>query len=262
MRLSFPASPTVNQQSVQNGRTFAWTGAAWELVAETAADPRWNLFLPAAPTGLTVTAGNAQASLSWTAPTGVIAQAPITDYVVQFSSNSGSTWSNFADAVSTTASVTVTGLTNGTAYVFRVAAINGVGVGAFTAASAAVTPSAPPAALFSFQQAPAGSGTPAAKWTWSAPAAWTTVATANQTVSASFEAVITFNESGDGPAYVHARVINSSGTVLQSISAEYNNSGYAVPAVATSSTRTFNTGDQLQILRDSIAEGQGRLWIP
>jgi hypothetical protein len=142
MPLSFPASPTVNQQSVQNGRTFAWTGAAWELVAETAADPRWDLFLPAAPTGLTVTAGNAQASLSWTAPTGVIAQAPITDYVVQFSSNSGSTWSNFADAVSTTASVTVTGLANGTAYVFRVAGINGIGTGAYSTASAAVTPTA------------------------------------------------------------------------------------------------------------------------
>jgi hypothetical protein len=31
--LSFPASPTVGQQSVQNGRTFTWTGYAWELVA-------------------------------------------------------------------------------------------------------------------------------------------------------------------------------------------------------------------------------------
>jgi hypothetical protein len=142
MPLSFPASPTVGQTSTQNGRTYTWTGYAWELVAETAADPRWDLFLPAAPTGLTVTAGNAQASLSWTAPTGVIAQAPITDYVVQFSSDSGSTWSTFADAVSTTASVTVTGLTNETAYVFRVAGINGIGTGAYSTASAAVTPTA------------------------------------------------------------------------------------------------------------------------
>jgi hypothetical protein len=33
MPLSFPASPTVAQQSTQNGRTYAWTGYAWELVA-------------------------------------------------------------------------------------------------------------------------------------------------------------------------------------------------------------------------------------
>jgi hypothetical protein len=142
MPLSFPASPTVNQQSVQNGRTFAWTGAAWELVAETAADPRWNLFLPAAPTGLTVTAGNAQASLSWTAPTGVIAQAPITDYREQYSTDGGTTWTNFSAAASTATTATVTGLTNGTAYRFRVAAVNAVGVGAYTTASAAVTPTA------------------------------------------------------------------------------------------------------------------------
>jgi len=29
---SFPASPTVGQQSTQNGRVYSWTGSAWELV--------------------------------------------------------------------------------------------------------------------------------------------------------------------------------------------------------------------------------------
>jgi hypothetical protein len=33
MPLSFPSSPTVGQQSTQNGRTYSWTGYAWELVA-------------------------------------------------------------------------------------------------------------------------------------------------------------------------------------------------------------------------------------
>jgi hypothetical protein len=100
------------------------------------------LFVPPAPTGLAVTAGNAQASLSWTAPTGVIAQAPITDYREQFSSDNGATWTTFTAAASTATTATVTGLTNGTAYVFRVAAVNAVGVGAYTAASSAVTPTA------------------------------------------------------------------------------------------------------------------------
>jgi len=143
MPLSPPASPTVGQTYAASGRTWSWTGSAWELVASAGtSDSRWDLFLPAAPTGLTATGANAQAALTWTAPTGVIAQAPITDYTVQFSSNSGSSWTTFTRAASTATSATVTSLTNGTAYVFRVAAINGIGNGAYTAASGSVTPSA------------------------------------------------------------------------------------------------------------------------
>jgi hypothetical protein len=71
----------------------------------------------------------------------VIAQAPITDYREQFSTDGGTTWTTFTGAAASTAtSVNVTGLTNGTSYRFRVAAVNAVGVGAYTAASSAVTP--------------------------------------------------------------------------------------------------------------------------
>lgn len=102
-------------------------------------DSRWNLFLPPAPTGLAGTAGDTQVSLSWTAPAGVLAQAPVTDYVVQYSSNGGTTWATFADGTSTATTATVTGLTNNTEYTFRVAAVNGVGTGSF-GESVAVTP--------------------------------------------------------------------------------------------------------------------------
>lgn len=112
-----------------------------QSVLDLASDSRWNLFLPGAPTSVTATASNAQASVSWTAPTGVLSQTPITDYVVQYSSNSGSTWTTFSDGTSTATSATVTGLTNGTAYTFRVAAVTGVGQGAWSSASSAVTPS-------------------------------------------------------------------------------------------------------------------------
>jgi hypothetical protein len=104
-------------------------------------DSRWDLFLPPAPTGLTATGGNAQASLSWVAPT-VLSQTPITDYTIQSSSNSGSSWTTLARAVSTATNVTVTGLTNGTAVVFRVSATNGVGTGSYSTASSSVTPAA------------------------------------------------------------------------------------------------------------------------
>src|SRR6185437_7540389 len=88
--------------------------------------------------------GDSQVSLSWTAPS--TGGSAITDYVMQFSSNGGSTWLTFSDAVSTATTTTVTGLTNGTAYVFRVAAVNVVGTGAFSAASASETPRTTPSA--------------------------------------------------------------------------------------------------------------------
>jgi cellulose 1,4-beta-cellobiosidase len=142
--------------------------AAGQIVTVTlggAADSRWDLFLPPAPTGLTVTAGNAQAALSWTAPTGVIAQAPITDYRQQFSTDNGTTWTTFTGAAASTATTaTVTGLTNGQAVRFRVAAVNGVGVGAFTAASSAVTPGTPPNAPTSLTGT-AGNAQIALAWT-------------------------------------------------------------------------------------------------
>jgi hypothetical protein len=144
MPLLFPGSPAVGATSTQNGRQYAWTGYAWELVAASGGSGEdallRSIFVPPAPTGLTATPGNAQVSLSWTAPTGVIAQAPITDYREQFSTDNGATWTTFSAAASTATSATVTGLTNGTSYRFRVAAVNAVGVGAYTAASSAVTP--------------------------------------------------------------------------------------------------------------------------
>lgn len=109
------------------------------LAAILALETRWSLFLPPAPTNVTATAGNAQVSLSWSAPS-VLSVTPITDYIVQFSTNSGSTWTTFSDGTSTATSVTVTGLTNGTAYVFRAAAANAVGTGSYSSATSSVIP--------------------------------------------------------------------------------------------------------------------------
>jgi hypothetical protein len=33
MPVSFPASPSIGQTSVQNGRTYTWSGYAWELTS-------------------------------------------------------------------------------------------------------------------------------------------------------------------------------------------------------------------------------------
>lgn len=92
--------------------------------------------VPSAPTG---TAGDEQVALTWTAPTG--GSTP-TDYEVQYSSNGGSTWTTFSDGVSSATSAIVTGLTNGTGYIFRVKAVNILGDGPYGSASGTVTPAA------------------------------------------------------------------------------------------------------------------------
>ena len=96
---------------------------------------------PGAPTGVTATAGNAQATVSFTAPahTGGIAHTgtvAITGYTVT-SSPVGGTDSN---AGSTGMSHVMTGLTNGTSYTFTVTATNSIGTGSASSASSAVTP--------------------------------------------------------------------------------------------------------------------------
>ena len=68
---------------------------------------------------------------------------------------------------STSTSETVTGLTNGSAYTFTVAAINGVGTGTASAASNSVTPATTPGAP---TIGTATAGNASATVTWTAPA--------------------------------------------------------------------------------------------
>ena len=116
-------------------------------------------------TGLARTAGNGQVSLTWTAPAAT-GGSPITDYVVQRSSDAGATWTTFTDAVSTATSATVTGLTNGTRYLFQVAAVNGAGAGTY-ARTASVTPRTV-AGVVTGLAGTAGNGQ--VSLTWTAPA--------------------------------------------------------------------------------------------
>jgi chitinase len=81
--------------------------------------------------------------VTWAAPASTGGSA-ITDYLVKYSSNGGSTWTNFVHPVSTVPSLTITGLTNGTAYVIKVIAMNAVGISLPSANSAPATPATVP----------------------------------------------------------------------------------------------------------------------
>ena len=88
--------------------------------------------VPGAPTGVTATAGDRQATVRFNAPTNNGGSA-ITGYTV--TANPGN-----VKATGTATPITVTGLTNGTAYTFTVIATNSVGNGPASSASNSVTP--------------------------------------------------------------------------------------------------------------------------
>ncbi|WP_172790412.1 fibronectin type III domain-containing protein [Nitrosopumilus sp. Nsub] len=78
---------------------------------------------------VTVTPGTDTTALSWSAPSD--GGSSITDYIIQISPDD-SNWSTFSDGTSTATTATVTGLPKGTAYYFKVAAVNSVGTGSYS----------------------------------------------------------------------------------------------------------------------------------
>ena len=97
--------------------------------------------VPGSPTAVVATSGNASLVVTWAAPASA-GGSVITDYLVKYSSNNGAAWTNFIHPVSIVPSLTVTGLTNGTAYVIKVIAVNAVGISLPSANSAPATPAA------------------------------------------------------------------------------------------------------------------------
>ena len=109
---------------------------------------------PAAPSGLAAAAGNGQVSLSWNASSGA------TSYTLYRSTTSGSETSLVTGITGT--SYTNTGLTNGTIYYYKVAAVNAAGTsGLSNEASAAPTGGGTPQQLLVNPGFENGSSSPA-----------------------------------------------------------------------------------------------------
>jgi hypothetical protein len=96
--------------------------------------------LPGAPTIETATAGNAQATVSFTPPSAN--GSAITGYTV--TSSPDATHPEGITAHGSKSPITIKGLENGTQYTFTVTATNGVGTGPSSGASNAVTPATKP----------------------------------------------------------------------------------------------------------------------
>jgi fibronectin type 3 domain-containing protein len=156
-----------------NGTTYYFTavsvnggGLQSNPSNEASATPVAPVTAPGAPTGLSATAGDAQVTLSWKAPSSDGGEK-ITSYDV-FEGSAANFKASSPAASSSGTSVTVKGLTNGKTYYFEVAAVNGVGAGP---ASGSV--SATPAAAITAPAAPGGltatGGKGQVSLSWTAP---------------------------------------------------------------------------------------------
>ena len=121
-------------------RVFATNSVGDSLASNTAtATPSATLTKPGAPTGLTATAGDGQVELSWTA--GDDGGSAITAYTVEQSIDAANTFTSSTVTINGT-EATVTGLTNGQNYIFRVSATNTQGTGPVSN-NVPATPTAP-----------------------------------------------------------------------------------------------------------------------
>jgi hypothetical protein len=172
---------------------------------------------PNAPVISSVTAGNAQVTVVWSTPASN--GSTITDYLINYSLSADGTYTTFADGVSTATSATVTGLTNGTAHYFKVAAKNSVGTGSYSAASADATPTLPTQTV-----------------TWSPTTALTTAQSPNTPLAAS--------SSGDGAITYAVQSAGATGCTINSSTRvlTFTAAGSCVIRATAATTSNYLTG--------------------
>jgi hypothetical protein len=173
--LTVAAEPTsLTVTGLTNGTSYTFDVAATNPAGTGTPSARSAAVTPMAPvTGATIGAafpGNTAAVVTWEAPTGT-GGASVTGYRVRAFLDGASKVQQTVTVPPTARSVTVTGLTNGRAYAFDVAALLTTGTSPTSARSGAVTPStaatAPTAAVIGTPTA----GDSSAAVAWSAPAA-------------------------------------------------------------------------------------------
>ena len=139
-QIAAPTTASFTDTGLTNGTKYFYVVSALNSAGESAnsaeanATPVAPVTIPAVPSGLVATAGNAQVSLAWSATSGA------TSYHVKRATVSGGPYTQIS--APTTASFTDTGLTNGTKYFYVVSAVNSAGESA-NSAEVNATPSAP-----------------------------------------------------------------------------------------------------------------------
>ncbi|WP_445739126.1 glycoside hydrolase family 6 protein [Paenibacillus sp. FSL H7-0323] len=135
--------------ALTNGATYYYVVSATNSVGESAdstqasAAPAAVATVPAAPTNLVATAGDAKVNLSWSASSGA------TSYTVKSATTSGGPYTTVATGLTATSYIN-TGLTNGTTYYYVVSATNSAGESVNSAQASAV-PQVPAAISLTLQ---------------------------------------------------------------------------------------------------------------
>lgn len=237
------ASP-ISVTGLTNGTAYTFTVVAVNSLGTSVASAASNSVTPAtvpdAPTSVVATAGDGSASVAFTA--GSSNGSPITNYTVTASPGG-------ATASGESSPITVTGLTNGTAYTFTIVATSAIGNSIASTASASVTPVPPAPGVVSKMAVRPGSGSVLVSWeapitggaatsyvlqritSFGTPNTWTDVITLPSTTLSHTVTGLQngINGGGDGGAWDHrfrVKAINLGG---ESISPELN----AIPVVGT-----------------------------
>ena len=172
-----PGGTSVTVKNLANGTTYYFKLTAVNKAGEgpasgvVSATPAAAVTKPGAPAGLTATAGDGRVTLSWTAP-GSDGGAVISGYLIyQGTSPGGESRVPVNGTPVRATSYAVTGLANGTAYYFTVAAVNDAKLQGSDSGEASATPVAATASASASASATAGAGTPGTPGTPGAPGA-------------------------------------------------------------------------------------------
>jgi len=218
---------------------------------------------PATPSGLAATAGNAQVSLSWAASSGA------TSYNIYRSTTAGGEGTT-AIATSSTTSYTNTGLTNGTIYYYKVAAVNTAGTSG-QSAEVNATPNVQIPAVPANLAAAAGNAQVALTWTASSGATSyniyrSTTAGGEGTTAIATSTTASYTNTGltNGTKYYYkVAAVNTAGTSAQSsevnatpaTSSPYGGTAAAIPG--TVQVENFDLGGEGVGYHDADTANQG-----
>src|SRR5271157_5563071 len=232
---------TYTRVGLNNGQIYYFQVAAINaqgtgaLSNEASTTPRT---VPGAPTGLAAAPGAGQVVLTWVAPVNN-GGSGITGYSVWLSKTTGTETLNIT--IGNVLTYTVTGLNNGQAYFFKVAAINAAGTGALSA-EATTTPRTVPGAPTGLAAAP---GNAQVVLTWVAPASnggsaitgysvWLSKTTGTEVLNITIGNVLTYTVTGlnNGQIYYFkVAAINVAGT--GALSTEASTTPFTVPGAPT-----------------------------
>ena len=215
--------------------------------------------VPDVPTALSGVGQDSSVLLSWTAPAANNG-SPISGYMVERSADGGVTWTTaIANTGNSGTNAVVTGLTNGTAYAFRVSAINAAGAGN-PAASAAVTPRTTPSAPTAVATT-IGSGTVTVAW--SAPVSNGGATVSSYTAQRSTDGGVTWTTRATGltaSPYVDSGLTNGTTYVYRVIA--NNIAGAGAPSAGVAAVPAAKPGAPTALVATGASGSAVLSWTP